>query len=242
MATPEPDDTEVLGRIFGPTMGRILEKHLKVPVFFLTPHPKLWALRYYAEVRSAREPIDLNELIRKHHDPVLGWGAEALDKLVESLDTDPETLRVSAAQRLRSTVLPLGWTDVAEAEKLNERSHWALKRGGDSTLRFMQHALDHAHGDNFDPLKPPSDQRKLGSYGKSKKLIKITDYMKEEGLIDKESFPSYLAESLYSQSIAVAKKHIPSKLDHYFLPLAGLGQWRAAACWVAYEEELSEEI
>jgi len=25
----------------------------------------------------------------------------------------------------------------------------------------------------------------------------------------------------------------PSKLDHWFMPLAGLGQWRAAGCWIA---------
>ncbi len=237
MANPATGDTEVLGRIFGPTMGRILEKHLEVPVFFLTPHPKTWTLEYYAEAGAAREEISFPDLIRKHRDPALGSDANALDKLVENLGSfDPAALRAAAAIELCDTKLPLGWTDAKRAAELGLPSNWALSRGGSSTLRFMQHALDYAHSAKFDALAAPSGKRKLGPYGRSKKLIKISDYMKEKGLIDEGSFSSYLAESLYSQPLTTTEKNVPSRLDHFFLPLAGLGQWRAAACWVAYQQ------
>lgn len=241
------EEVHILERIFRPTMGKVLSDHLNVPVFFLTLDPTLWALRYFAETSSPDTGnVALLDSLSDHLDVTRrSWDVKELDELIRSCARRQPSELPSAAQlldaaahQLSSYQLPLGWTSGTDAddEQGSGTLNWRLEKRGATALRWFQHALDFAVHD-FDQNKLPPDVAAKLRRPDYDKVIEVLSYMEEPGLIDQRSFRFYLAEYLYSQRGIIPKSvtnsTTPSLLEHYFLPLSGLGQWRAAACWVA---------
>lgn len=243
------EDFRTLNRTL-PTIGRILEEYLGPPLFFITFHPTQWALQYYSGVapQTPGECQALDEVIRRFS---RSENINDLDELVRWMASQPanftpEALFQAALDLLAANKLPLGWMDHNGS---TTRAHWSLNQDKSAPLRWFQVALDYAFVYRFDKRRLPAEIS--GKVYLHDKIMEVSQYMSEPLLVDATSFRSYFAEYLYSQrgnvprlgsDGQIPKEKLPSQLDHFFVPLAGLGQWRAAACWIVSHRTLNKQI
>lgn len=183
-------------------------------------------------------------------------------------DDSQEHLHEAAIQILYEKPVPLGYVRIAGSQESPDRfDNWSLPAGADErTKTWFQRSLDFAHRFN---LEPRAFEESIGAYdlseasrlrfhcgrsrggeeGKQALLLEVTEYMTAEDLVDEKLFEVYLAEYLYGMSASFDSRSRPEDLSHFFIPLSGLGQWRAAVCWVdtkcgldRYKETLHSEI
>jgi hypothetical protein len=239
----EMEDFRTLNRTL-PEIGRILEEYLGVPLFFITLHPTQWALQYYSGTvpQSSGERDVLDAVIKrfsrcenkKDLDDLICWMAD------RSTEFSREDLFQAADRLLAANELSLGWINSGDGSAT--RAHWLLDQDRPAPLRWFQFALDFAFVYQFDAARVPPEERGKVVFDDNSSIMRVPEYISAPLLVDATSFRSYFAEYLYSQRGEIPKPHLgesqipeekkPSKLDHFFVPLAGFGQWRAAACWI----------
>ncbi len=153
-----------------------------------------------------------------------------------------EQLRAVASGILAKQPIELGSKNFAKSDNSPPQHPWFLRSNPTGNLKWFQIALhlaasgseEKAHSlfesvYNQDLL---TDLLDLVGWP----VIGVRNYMSSANLVDSRNIQFFLSEYLYAISQVNGKLleswGNPSQFNHYFLPLEGLGQWRAAACWL----------
>jgi len=128
----------------------------------------------------------------------------------------------------------LGW-DSTDADA----STWRLARKDKRPLRWFQDALDFGYRYRLSTsgAKPTADAKGYGFINEWRGEaagIKVPGYLARSGLVAKSptEVSYFLSEALAALGGDLRGVSSPRELVHYFVPLAGLSQWRATACWI----------
>lgn len=224
------------------------------------PAPRAASTRKLVSWNPQREADDQNTETLLHWlekkglaDPKTCQNIDDLDRLAIVLErccnNDKNTsgrLIDMAVGFLRRHSVPLGCKCVINGLPDEAPLHWP--RGSELTKVCFQDVLDILHYQvdrNTLIQKNPEGYAFLptSDEGKPGPVLQLSKYMQRANLVTSTSFEVFLAEYLYhvlggQQPLEQQKSGWPrpSLLNHYFLPLSGLGQWRAAACWLAASE------
>ena len=241
-------------------IGRALRDTLQAPIFFIALHPQLWADQYYG-VLGTGDP-ECSRWLTKRVEELSGaqtaddW--RALDSIAESLvgdlrGSDPDEVLGAAIDVLSRDPVRMGSRRLDNKDRgriwESPSSAFFLTDGGIPAPGWFQDALDFGcycglSVDRF--LALPSNGRGRGycqfhwhfDSGTKARVLEVKSYVKREGLM-LGRLGIFIAEYLYylaaMRKLADAEPPRPSELDHFFLPLRGLGQWRASACWLVHD-------
>lgn len=157
-----------------------------------------------------------------------------------------EQLRAVAFRILARQSIELGSRNFAQAANAPPQHPWFLRSNPTGNLKWFQKALH---------LAASGSEKKAHSLFESVyktdlgadlldlvrwPVIGVKKYMSSANLVDSRNIQFFLSEYLYAISQVDGKLlenwPKPSLFNHYFLPLEGLGQWRAAACWLLRED------
>ncbi len=245
----DPVDRRILSRTFAP-IGRILNQQLQRPIFFLTLHPEDWRAQYYGILiePDERKAVLLKKLIHE----LVGSRSRDFQTLKDVLNSIQQQ-GWAASDLLAASVYILYQKTVQLACDIHEGT-WFFPgaQGQTNFLTWFQQTLDFANKFNFteqafsDFVKETEcrDLKFHCPFGEGKKrslVIEVLQYLTLPNLVNSELFEIYVAEYFYSVAgrhhLTSSAEHSvtypsPEKLSHYFMPLSGLGQWRAAICWI----------
>jgi hypothetical protein len=232
-------DQQILNSIFRP-VAAALQQDIDHPVFFLSLVPDQWKVRYFG-LALDNKPENSSRLFEETISSVKTAIAKADKPAFESLDEAFENLRSRklldrtltgrAINFLSNEEVALGWTNSSVAG-----GSWGLDCDDEAPQVWFQAALDWAACEF-------NKERFLGVYkGKAlaplehKRALHVDNYVQRQGIINAVNAGAFLAEAVLCGGFASEKNEVaekPSALNHWFVPIQGLGQWRAAACWIA---------
>ncbi len=258
----EPPAIEVLhlSRTFRGIAGALRDT-LRAPIFFIALNPRLWADQYYGVLGTGDPGCSrwLEERIRELSGLQTTDDWHALDRIAEVLLHDLRGL--DSNQVLGAAIHVLSREPVRMGSRrldLEDRdkdsggyfSAFSLPAGGKPAPGWFQDALDFGCycGLNIERfLALPNEHGRDRGYcgfhwrfdeGSRARVLEVKSYVKREGLM-LGRLGIFLAEYLYylaaMESLQDPEPPRPSELDHFFLPLRGLGQWRASACWLVHD-------
>jgi hypothetical protein len=258
--TPVRIDVQHLSRTFR-GIARALQDTLHAPIFFIALHPHLWADEYYGVLGSSAENENRRaQWLMGRIDKLSSTRADdwvALDSIAEELvseigKSDPHEILSGAFNVLSRQPVRMGSRRLdgsAGRPGARQESAFFLRGGGTPAPGWFQDALD--FGGNWE-LKIEDFRQFLGTsrdnrfckfrwpFGTDRaRLMEVQTYVKREGLMSGR-LAIFIAEYLYYLAGMQLLGHgenrhpNPSELDHFFLPLRGLGQWRASACWLRF--------
>ena len=251
----------ILNRIFHP-IGRILESENTdlTSVFFTMLHPTEWEVIYYGV--GGKVDREAGARLHEYMRGVVGsrrenesW-TDLLDRSLREFKergAQSDELRGAAIHTFQSQKVRLGSTDKPASRLGRIFYRWYLEGEKDpSAPLWFQDALEFASEHQFLVDRLKSTKESVPQFavefpseeGPRATVLVYRNYMTREGLINRGNFEAFLAEYLYyccAPEITKRKNPPPksSELDHYFFPLSGLGQWRAAACWLSVRSEKS---
>lgn len=224
------DHGTITSRLFGPLGAALNQVVPKTPVFFLALDPFSSSVRFY-RTQAGRGAPDPKLGIRIAENFTTEGAAtvdDAICRLILQLSqagASQETLYRWALHTLDTQMAPLG--------------------EGSSRLR-LQDALD-ALAYGLDSLKQAGgettrDYRLLPGGT----VLRVPQYVERPGLVVPSTCPTFVAEYVYwlgAQNATTLRR--TGGLDFYFLPLRGLGQWRASADWIestVRADQMSERL
>lgn len=239
------------------SLGRALRRHVGAPTFFLALHPLDWSDFYFglASPPDRHKGEWLRQQIHELSKKIGGDDSRSLDRLAEELLNDiagqaQQDVAAAAAYVLIREPVGMGsWPPDPEHEPAH-RSNFVLAGSGEPTPGWFQDALD--FGSVCDRtielfFQLPScfrDRSFCHFYGHFEekaraRILEVTGYVKRTSLM-RGRLEVFVAEYLYFLAASglladPGNRPQPSDLDHFFLPLRGLMQWRASACWLQFK-------
>jgi len=235
---------DYLDRVYR-SVAEVLQRHVAQPVFFVALVPKRWSVQYLAvnaprdHASAARIRSMVTQYLAKFGTKNMGISIDELFDFCRTRLTDsPDDLKAGALSILVSTKeVRLGWS------AQNSEGSWSLSRPDERPLRWVQDALEFAHRFGLDARAAQEAAHQRGyqfisPWEGAAAGIKVPKYLTRGGLIarDVEEVSYFLSEALSAVKGDLNTDTCPSELVHYFVPLAGLGQWRATACWISPPE------
>lgn len=252
-------DVQHLSRTFR-GIARALQDTLNAPIFFIALHPHMWADEYYGVLSSNAENDNKRaQWLMGRIDKLSSTRADdwvALDSIAQELvsevgKSDPHEILSGAFNVLSRQPVRMGSRRLyASAGRSGARpeSAFFLRDGGTPAPGWFQDALDFGGNwelkiDDFRQFLDTSRDSRFCKFrwpfdtGRAR-LMEVQTYVKREGLMSGR-LAIFIAEYLYYLAGMQILGHgeeqpNPSELDHFFLPLRGLGQWRASACWLRF--------
>ncbi|MBI2808721.1 MAG: hypothetical protein HYX68_27345 [Planctomycetes bacterium] len=235
------------------SIGRLFKQMALPPVFFLALHPLQWAVRYYGleALPDADAALQLESLVAAYPSQVnKPWDIDNLDQFVRDLAGQNNQLTAErflggavAIMSKQSVILGCS-TPSYPAGAPRQTEHWNLDRCEKKRFLWFQHTLDFAYVFRFssqDFMKararegPMLGVRAFDEETKTATVVEVRRYMSIEQLVSTDTVLAFLAEYLFSTGGQLSLDYLPSDLCHYFVPLAGIGQWRTALCWLGMQ-------
>ena len=229
--------------IFAP-VAAALQKDVQHPVFFISLVPNDWSVQYFGLPKPERPDAECEidghlQALIKALERSLDRGPDLLDRFFEDHIKphlgDPNIraqLTEWALKRLHGRRVPLGWEDSSSTGS----SIWGRQNEGNQPLLWFQDALEWAcrHQFNLEGFLEGRNRVEKEVMLYSNHLMSIPQYLSWPGLVNPRTAEAFVAEVLlYNTYRDGTSPCLPTELDHWFVPLAGLGQWRAAACWLS---------
>jgi hypothetical protein len=223
-------------RMFASITAALESEGVKSP-FYLALKPRTWEVEYFGthpkpspeKAERLRNQVSAKFGTSLSDNPANGLLSAIVTYLKRSRWT-PDDLEAAAVDILRTSIIRLGSIS-ADHPASAHLVHWVLP-SQPLAFKFFQDALDFAGTYKFD-AEQLTDRYPETPFTCHDHAMKVSGYVRRAGLIaDETTLFAILAEYLTATKHHVGSVVDPNDLDHYFVPLKGLGQWRASACWI----------